>query len=72
MARTAILEYFTSPGNTLLFVVKPGWETPAVVALQRSDGRPLGSTELTACGDRLLADFHGLPADWSRSPRAAR
>ena len=69
----ALVEYFTTAARTLIFAVTSDREAPVVAeARVAPDGRPLTEDELLRCAERLLVDFHGLPVDWDRTPRAER
>lgn len=56
-----MLEYFTTASGTLLFLVKKE-ETEPVVFQLGQDG--VTREDLLHCAERLILDFHGLPADW--------
>lgn len=72
MATVALLEFYTSRDYTLIFLVKQGFESPRIFQALRGEGRPLTREYLMECVERLLVDFHGLPADWDSGPRTER
>jgi hypothetical protein len=68
----ALLEYFTAHENTLVFLVKPGMETPWIFEVRHGEHRePVRSDQLLRCAERLMVDFHGLPRGWDSGPHNA-
>lgn len=65
MTRVALIEYFTSSTQTLIFVVKPDLDAPLVFeAKHPATGKAVTQEHLRFCAQRLLVDFHGLPRGW--------
>jgi CHAT domain-containing protein len=72
MVRVALIEYFTTPHRTLIFLVKKGLKVPLVIEAQAAPHLPLVTNkDLSKCQERLLVDFHGLPREWDSGPEAA-
>lgn len=68
MVRVALIEYFTTSSNTLIFLVKKGMAEPMVVEA-RENALPITKEYLLQCAERLIVDFHGLPRDWDSESR---
>src|SRR5579884_125010 len=73
MVRVAMIEYFTTSSNTLIFLVKKGMAEPMIVEAGGDVlGQPVTKESLLQCAGRLIVDFHGLPRDWDSDSRFER
>ncbi|HKV92110.1 MAG TPA: CHAT domain-containing protein [Candidatus Angelobacter sp.] len=67
----ALLEYYTTPGYTLLFLIKKDHPEPYVFALSSSVLKTVSEATLSQAIQRMLIDFHGLPHDWDKPENLA-
>ncbi len=73
MVRVAMIEYFTTSSNTLIFFVRKGMAEPTVVeAREDALHQPFTREYMLHCAERLIVDFHGLPRDWDSESRFER
>jgi hypothetical protein len=63
--RIALIEYYTGPMGTTIFLIKPSVPEPQIFEARRpADGQPVTDGDLLKLARRLLIDFNGLPEHW--------
>ncbi|MEO6892795.1 MAG: CHAT domain-containing protein, partial [Ktedonobacteraceae bacterium] len=63
MANVALIEYFTTASDTLVFLLKKGQAEPLIIKPEQA----ITKADLLQCAERLILDFHGLPPGWDDS-----
>jgi len=66
--KVALLDYYTTSEEVLIFVIKKDLKEPLVFRTRINKNDYNTAEYLNLCTQRLIADFNGLPPDWRRSP----
>ena len=67
LPKTALLDYYTTAEEIIIFLIKKGLREPLVFRTTINKEGYRTSEYLNLCVQRLLIDFNGLVIDWKTS-----
>src|SRR2546421_13041377 len=66
MTKVAMIEYWTTPTRTLIFLLKKDMEKPLIYTVKTKMSQEVVTYDyLILCAQRLIVDFNGLPEHWN-------